>query len=93
MRGPTVKRVLTKKCWCKGTQNTRKGAPEKLTSAKRNSREHGAPAHLVVVAVVVVLTLTRINQVRGHRTGSSQSGVEEYLMQKIQRNAKMVHVV
>ena len=43
-----------------------------------------------VVVVVVVVTLSR-SQVRGHRTGSSYSGVEEYPMEKIIK-PKVVHV-
>ena len=36
----------------------------------------------------VVLTLTRISQARGHRTGSSHSGAEEYPTEKKHRQAK-----
>ena len=42
----------------------------------------------VVVAVVVVLTLIGILKVRGHRTGSSHSEVEEYPGEKTQANQK-----
>ena len=39
------------------------------------------------LAVVGVITLTRIyNQVRGHKTGSSHSGVEDYTREKIKTN-------
>ena len=43
-----------------------------------------AVAVFVVVVVVVVLLLShrQNNQVRGHRTGSNNSGVEEYLGKK-----------
>ena len=35
------------------------------------------------IGVVVVITLThRYNAVRGHRTGSNNSGVEDYLRRK-----------
>ena len=44
----------------------------------------------VVVVVVVVLTLTRFNQVRGHRTGSSHSGAEEY--QEKHTQPKVVYI-
>ena len=38
---------------------------------------------VVVVAVVVVLTLSHgYNAVRGHRTGSNNSGTEDYLRRK-----------
>ena len=38
---------------------------------------------VVVVVVAVVLTLThRYNAVRGHRTGSKNSGAEDYLRRK-----------
>ena len=41
---------------------------------------------VVVVVVVVVLTLThRYNAVRGHRTGSNNSGAEDYLRRKINK--------
>ena len=39
--------------------------------------------------VVVVLTLThRYNAVRGNRTGSSNSGVEDYLRRKANKNRR-----
>ena len=38
---------------------------------------------VVVVVVVVFLTLThRYNAVRGHRTGSNNSGAEDYVSRK-----------
>ena len=41
---------------------------------------------VVVVVVVVVLTLThRHNAVRGHRTGSNNSGAENYLRRKTKK--------
>ena len=47
---------------------------------------------LVVVDVVVaVLTSNSHNQVHGHRTGSSHSGVEEYPREKTKAQPKMVH--
>ena len=39
------------------------------------------------VVIVVVLTLThRYNAVRGHRTGSNNSGAENYLRRKTNKN-------
>ena len=39
--------------------------------------------------VVVVLTLThRYNAVRGHRTGSNNSGAEDYLRRKTNKNRR-----
>ena len=39
--------------------------------------------------LVVVLTLThRHNEVRGHRTGSNNSGAEDYLRRKINKNRR-----
>ena len=36
----------------------------------------------VVVAVIVVTSTHRYNAVRGHRTGSNNSGAEDYLRRK-----------
>ena len=42
--------------------------------------------------VVVVLALTRINnQVPGHRTGSSHSGVEKYPRERTQTKPQGIH--
>ena len=49
------------------------------------------PTYLVyiIIVVVVVLTLTRrYNPVRGHRTGSNNSGAEDYLMRKTNINRR-----
>ena len=41
---------------------------------------------------VVVLTLThRCNAVRGHRTGSNNSGAEAYLRRKTNKKLKIIH--
>ena len=50
-----------------------------------NSRHGGGEtyAEIVVVVVVVILTLThRYDVVRGHRTGSNDSGAEGYLSER-----------
>ena len=46
------------------------------------------------VLVVVVLTSThRYNAVRGHRTGSNNSGAEDYLRRKNKKNQKILHTI
>ena len=47
-----------------------------------------------LTAVVVVLTLThRYNAVRGRRTGSNNSGAEDYLRRKTNKKQKIIHTV
>ena len=49
----------------------------------------GAAGAAATVVVVVVLTLThRYNAVRGHRTGSNNSGPENYLRRKTNKNRR-----
>ena len=48
--------------------------------------EHTTRSGGVVVVVVVVVVINWHNQVRGHRTGSSHSGVEEYPNNKTHGN-------
>ena len=44
--------------------------------------------------VYVVLTSThRYNAVRGHRTGSNNSGAEDYLRRKNKKNQKILHTI
>ena len=44
--------------------------------------------------VVVVLAFThRYNAVRGHRTGSNNSGAEDYLRKKTNKNRKIIHTI
>ena len=45
--------------------------------------------HVVVVVVVVVVSFThRYNAVCGHRTGSHNSGMEDCLMRKTNKNRR-----
>ena len=45
---------------------------------------------VVVVAAVITLTRCRDNQVRGNRTGSGNSGAEEYLKRTKTKKPKQV---
>ena len=46
------------------------------------------------VVVVVVLTLThRYNAVRGQRTGSNNSGAEDYRRRKTNKKQKIIHKI
>ena len=46
------------------------------------------------IVVVVFLTLThRYNAVRGHRTGSNNSGAEDYIRRKTNEKQKKIHTI
>ena len=59
-----------------------------------NSRTNTIRMWLPLVDVIVVLTLShRYNAVRGHRTGSNNSGAEDYLRRKTNTKQKIIHTV
>ena len=53
---------------------------------EHTTRGGGVVVVVVVVVVVAVVVVNWHNQVRGHRTGSSHSGVEEYPKNKTHEN-------
>ena len=63
------------------------GAKSAYSRGAKSARSTNNYAYYVYnTAVVVVLTLThRYNAVRGHRTGSNNSGAEDYLRRKTNR--------
>ena len=66
------------------------GAKSAYSRGAKSARSTNNYAYYVYnTAVVVVLTLThRYNAVRGHRTGSNNSGAEDYLRRKTKKNGR-----
>ena len=80
LRGSLRRAHLASGSWCRG--RTKRWSPN-YNPAKAYDILSILPVYSTPNVVVVVLTLThRHNAVRGHRTGSNNSGVEDYLRRK-----------
>ena len=58
------------------------------------STAHVVAVVVLVLVLVLVLTLTHpYSAVRGHRTGSDNSGVGDYLRRKTNKKQKIIHTI